>query len=107
MIKNKLEKTNGMKGNTSEKPKFRSRVVAIYEISARNELPFLEVLPIYVLANYKIYSKYKKLNENSRDYNSKLEETVFRLTERIIENNRIRKADKYKSIRHLEEIGRS
>jgi hypothetical protein len=94
-IKNKIEKEKNTGIN------FKSRVSAIYEISARNELHFSDVLPIYVWANYKIYSKYKKENENSRAYNPKLEEKVFRLTERIIDNNSYKRL---KSLKEFEQI---
>jgi predicted GTPase len=75
---------------------------AIYEISARAESRFLKVLPIYFWSSYKFYSKYKKEKKVIENFNFILDEKAFRLTERIIDNNRIREANKYQRLKELE-----
>lgn len=84
---NKMEKNNL---ENKGKEKFISRFIAIYEISTRNALSFQEVLPIYIRANYKIYSKDKKINKNFKSYNPLLEEKVFELTERYFDRERVK-----------------
>lgn len=86
---------------------------AVYEISARAESSFLEVFPIYLWTSYKFYSKYKKEKKSPENYNLILDEKAFRLTERIIEENKIKRVDKYekleklKKIKELEEYGKN
>lgn len=96
-------KKNKLEEKTTITP-IQKRIAAIYEISARNELSFLEVLPIYLLMNYKVYRKEKKDSGNCIPV---LEERIFRLTERIIDNYKIKKVNKHEKLNELKEYSKN
>jgi hypothetical protein len=74
---NKYNKRNG----------FVSRLDAITELSVRNEIPYSEVMNIYIRFNNRVYKSANKERKGNKAmyYNPTLEEKVFNLTERYFD----------------------
>ena len=66
------------------------RINTITELAVRNELPYLEVMQIYTKASCKIYTREVKKGRKFLMYDPKLEEEVFKLTERYFDIKKIR-----------------
>lgn len=73
--------------------RFISRLGAIIELSARNEIPVLQTARVYKESNIKIYSDDLSIIGRIK-YNENLEEEVFRLTERYFDIRRFRELKK-------------
>jgi len=71
-----------------------NRFETIWEIAIRNELPILQVAGTYLGLNFRVYARDLIKGGKFQFYNPFLEEKTYRLTERHIENQKIKELNK-------------